>query len=134
MFICKQKIQLHPSGETCYFGYFGHVWLWLKYCQLVESFHVYLQAKKQLHHPCFFGDLQNHTNFFFWTLWASLAMHTQNDSIKLKKTLTFIWMPKMNCIVHFFLEIVHLKKSYNLIGQPQSTFWSITQEPEFCQI
>ena len=43
----------------------------------------------------------------------------------------FICMPKRNFIIHFFLEILDFKESYNLIAW---IFWSITREPEFCQI
>ena len=44
-------------------------------------------------------------------------MQTQNYSINLKKTSMFICMPKINFIIHFILEILHLKQSCNLIGQ-----------------
>ena len=29
----------------------------------------------------------------------------------------FIWIPKINFIIHFFLKILHFKKSCNFIGQ-----------------
>ena len=47
---------------------------------------------------------------------GTLDMHTQNDSINLKKTFMFISMPKVNFIIHFFLEVLHFKESSNLIG------------------
>ena len=42
----------------------------------------------------------------------------------------FICMPKINFIIHFFLEMLHFKESCKLIGHK---IWPITQEPEFCQ-
>ena len=43
--------------------------------------------------------------------------HAQpNDSTNLLKTLMFICMPKINFIIHFFLEILHFTESCNLIG------------------
>ena len=44
----------------------------------------------------------------------------------------FICMPKINFIIHFFLEVLHFKEPCNLIDQP--AFWTITREPEICQI
>ena len=63
----------------------------------------------------FLEILQRYANFLFWVLWACLVAHTQNDSINLYKTSMFICMPKINFVIHFLLEILHLKKSSNLI-------------------
>ena len=38
-----------------------------------------------------------------------------NDSINLSKTTMLTCMPKINFIIHFFLEILHFKESCNLI-------------------
>ena len=40
-------------------------------------------------------------NLLFWVHWACLAMHTQNDTTNLLKTLIFIFMPKTNFILPF---------------------------------
>ena len=60
-------------------GYTYQKW----YYQLVENFCVYLQAKNQLHHPCFLDTLQRYANFLFWVLCACLATHTQYDCVNL---------------------------------------------------
>ena len=44
-----------------------------------------------------------------------------------KKTSMFICMPKVNFIIHFFLEILHFKE----FDWP-TAFWPITRELEFC--
>ena len=41
-------------------------------------------------------------------------------------------MPKINFIIHFFLEALNFKEYCNLIGWQQ--IWPITQEPEFCHV
>ena len=53
------------------------------YCQLVEKFRVYLQAKNPLHTPHFSGDIAKICKLLVWALWVYLAPHTQNDSINL---------------------------------------------------
>ena len=53
------------------------------YCQLVEKFRVYLQAKIPLHTPHFSGDIAKICKLLVWALWVYLAPHTQNDSINL---------------------------------------------------
>ena len=127
MFICKLKINfiLHillkilerycklvilDTFDTHGFAY--PKW----YYQHVEYFCAYLQAKIASSLLMFFCRYCKDINFLLWTLWASLATHTQNDSINLQKTSMFIWMPKINFIIHFCLEILHFKKSWNLTG------------------
>ena len=127
-FICRQKIKfiLHvflkilqrhckliAFGTLGMPGYANPKWNY----QLVQNFRVYLQAKNQLQPPpyAFLEILQRYANFLFWVLWACLVAHTQNDSINLYKTSMFICMPKINFVIHFLLEILHLKKSSNLI-------------------
>ena len=50
------------------------------------------------------------------TCLACLATHIQNDSINFQKTSMFIFIPKIHFIIHFFLEILHYRESYNLTG------------------
>ena len=105
---------------TCCFGYFGHAWLRkpkviLSTCRKCSC----LFAGKKPHPPpshAFLEILQRYANFLFWVLWACLAAHTHNDCINLHKTSMFICIPKINFIIHFFLEILHFKESCNLIG------------------
>ena len=102
---------------------------------LVENFCVYLQAKTQLHPSCFNGDIAKICKLILGTLgmpgythqkwWYHLA--EDFDDIYL-----FICMQKINFIIHFFLMILHFKKSCNLIGLQH--FWPITRDPKFCQI
>ena len=40
-------------------------------------------------------------------------------------------MPKINFIIHFFLEILHFKESSNFTSDK---LWAVTCEPEFCEI
>ena len=42
----------------------------------------------------------------FWVLWACLAMHTQSDTVNLRKIFVFICRLKINFIAHAFLEIL----------------------------
>ena len=69
------------------------------YFQFVGNFHNYLHVKNQLHHHFVLTILQRYANLLFCVFGACLAMHTYNESI-----------------THFFLEILHFKKSWNLIG------------------
>ena len=41
------------------------------------------------------------------TSYLKIDSISQNDTINLKKTLMFICMPKINFIIHFFLEILY---------------------------
>ena len=76
--------------------YFGHNWLrrlkvilstcWKLLCLLAGK-------KINLVPHVFLEILQRYANFLFWVLWAYLAMQTQNDSINLKKTTTFVYTP-----------------------------------------
>ena len=75
-----------------------------------------MQAKNNFIPHALLEILQRYANFLFWVLWTCLVAHTQNDSINLYKTLLFICMQKTNFIIHFILEILHFKESYNLIG------------------
>ena len=93
-------------------GYANPKW----YYQHVEKLCVHFQAKYQLHLHAFLEILEGHANCLFWVLWACLVAHIQNDSINLSKTSLFICMPKLNFIIYFFFEKLHLKESCNLIG------------------
>ena len=75
-----------------------------------------MQAKNNFIPHALLEILQRYANFLFWVHWACLVAHTQNDSINLYKTLMFFCMQKTNFIIHFILEILHFKESYNLIG------------------
>ena len=44
----------------------------------------------------------------------------------------FFCIPRINFIIHFFLQILLFQESCNLIGW--TAFWLVTWEPEFCQI
>ena len=125
MFICKQKItfvllvfleilqiycKLFILGTLVKPGY-THP----KYYHLVENFRIYLQAKEPLQPHVFLEILHRYANFLFWVLWACLDTHTQNGSINLQKILKFLCIPEINLIIHFFLEILHFKKSCGLI-------------------
>ena len=98
----------------------------LRYCKVailsILSIHVsaslYLQEKINFIPCVFLKILQRYANFLFWVLWACMAMYTQKDSFNLYKTSMFICIPKINFIIHFFLEILY----------------PMTREPEFWQI
>ena len=47
-------------------------------------------------------------DLLFWIIWACLATHTYNDSINLKKPLTFICRQKINFTLHVFIEIAKI--------------------------
>ena len=126
------KSQLHHSRfvwdiakilQTCYFGYFEHVWLCRyqkKNYQLVKNFRVYLQAKNQLHLPCliFLEILQRYANFFFRVLWAILAMNSKKIiQSTCRKLRCLSACQEINFIIHFFFEILHSRESCNLIDQ-----------------
>ena len=81
-----------------------------------RTFVFICRQKNQLHRHDFVEILQIYANLL-WVLWESLVAHTHNDSINLYKTSIFICIPKIYFIIHFFLEILHLKKSCNLIGR-----------------
>ena len=99
-------------------GYTHPMW----YYHLVKLC-VFLQVQNQLHSPhAFLEILQRYANFLFWVLWAYLATQTQHDSINLKKSLMFIWMPKIKLIIHFF--------QFDWV----TAFLSITQVADFSQI
>ena len=121
MLLCMQKINfithffhkiLQRKSKFVSFdnlGMTGHTKMeasiWKK---LVENFCVYLQAKKQLHRPCFSGYCKNMQTYFgyFEQAWP----HTPKMIVSTcRKLLMFICMPKR-------------------------VFWSITRESEFCQI
>ena len=126
-FICRQKIKLilhifleilqrycklAVLGTLGVPGYVNPKW----YYQLKENFRVYCRQNIKFTPPPFLEILQRYTNFLFWVPWACLVAHTQNESINLQKTSMLICMPKINFINHFFLEILHFKESFNLIG------------------
>ena len=93
MFICWQE--LHPSHfpcdigkilQTCYFRYFGHAWLCapmviLSTCRKLLCLSAGKKTTSLL--MLFHVFPQRYVNFLFWIIWASLAMHIQNDSINL---------------------------------------------------
>ena len=54
----------------------------------------------------FLKILQRNSKIATWVIWAWLATHNQNDSINLKKALTFICWQKINFILCIFLEIL----------------------------
>ena len=68
--------------------------------------------------------LQRYGSLLFLVLRVCLVRHIQNDTVNLQKTSMFIYTPKVNCIIYFLLEILHLAGS----------IWSITRGPEFCQM
>ena len=65
------------------------------YCQIVENFCVYLQAKKIdfINHD-FLEIIQRYANLF-WVLWTCLATKNQHYSINLQKTSMFICILKI---------------------------------------
>ena len=129
MFICKQKINfilsvfLEILQRYCKLVILdtlnkpGYTQPKL-YCPLVQIFCIYLQTKEQLHPTSFSGDIQT---LLFWVLWVFLAMHNRNHKINLYKILMFLCIPKINFIIHFFLEILHFKESCSSIGQQHFT-------------
>ena len=87
------------------------------YYQLVENFCVYLQGKKQLYPPCFYGDIAMICKLILGSLGMPVIFTlTQSDSITLQKASMFISMQKMSFIIHFFLTILRFKESCNTIG------------------
>ena len=85
-----------------------------RYYQFVGNFCVNLQAKNNCIPHAFLEISKRYANLF-WIIWACLAMYIQTDSINLLKTSIFICLPKINFVIHFFLEVLHFKESYNLI-------------------
>ena len=73
------------------------------------------RQKNQLHHPCLWYCKDIQTSYFVYFGHASL--HTPK---MIEATWTrLLWLSarqKMNFIIHFFLEILHVKESCNLIG------------------
>ena len=96
-------------------SYFGHFW------------QVWLIPSKTIIPTCW--CLGRYVKFLFWLLWAFLVMRTQNDGINLWKTSMFICIPKMNFIIHFFLEILHFRESCNLISW--TAIWPIWEMLEY---
>ena len=127
MFICNRKINfillvfLDILQTYCKLVILGNLskpgYTHPKYYQLVENFRIYLQAKEPLQALVFLEILHRYANFLFWVLKACLDTHNQNNSINLQKILNFLCMPKINLIIHFFLEILHFKESCSSIGQ-----------------
>ena len=89
-------------------------------------------GKKSTSSPILLWGYCKDMQTLFWVLWACLVTLTQIDGITLQKTSMFLCMQKINFIIHFFLMILHFKKSCNLIGLQH--FWPITRDPKFCQI
>ena len=79
---------------------------------------LFICRQKKSNPHVFLDILQRYANFLFWVLWACLAMHTQNDSINLQKISVLICITKIQFIIHFFLQALHLKESCNLIDHP----------------
>ena len=140
-FISRQKINfiLHVFPEIlqryCKLSFFGTLGLsgyvhpkWYYY--LVKNFFVYLQAKINFIPHAFMEILQRYANLF-WVLWAWLITLTQNDSITLMKTSMFISLQKIIFIMHFFLTILHFKKSCNMIGCNMICWWNINNNISF---
>ena len=122
------------------FWVLGYAWLhtlkvilstWRKFLHLSSY-------EKLTSSPTFFWKYcKDNANFLFWVLWACLAVDTkidsisQNDTINLRKTLMFTYMPKINFIIHFFLRY-YIKRILQFDWP--AAFLLITQEPEFFQI
>ena len=115
------KNQLHPSFlfwdiakkvQTCYVGYFGHVWLWPVKNDTTSLektlMFIFMQKNHIFPSPLFFKYYNNI---------ACLAIPLKRDSSNLQETLMFICKPNINLIHQFFLEILHFKNSCNLIDQ-----------------
>ena len=132
--ILHRYCQLVILGTLSMPGYRHSKW----YYQLEENFCIYLHTKKSTSSPTFFWKYcKDNANFLFWVLWACLAVDTkidsisQNDTINLRKTLMFTYMPKINFIIHFFLRY-YIKRILQFDWP--AAFLLITQEPEFFQI
>ena len=110
-----KKYQLHPSCfpwdtatilQTCYFGYLG--------MPIYTQPKLYYQNQFNIH--VFLEILQKDPNLVL-VLSACLTSHSQNYSIHLYKTLIFTSTPKINFVIHFFLDILHSKEAYSSIGR-----------------
>ena len=122
----QTKNELHPSHflydiakilQTCCTRYFGHAWLITPKVILSTSrklVFIWRQKINFISHALL-EILQRYANLF-WVLWGCLVTHNQNDSINLWKTSIFICTPKIHFIIHFFLEMLCVKESCNLIG------------------
>ena len=122
--ILQRYCKLVVFGTLGLSGYAPPKW----YCCLVRNFCVYLQAKNQLHPPCFCVDIAKICKLILDILSMPVSTHP-NDSITLWETSIFICIQKINCINHFFLAIL----KYLAIWLAGSIL-AITQEPKFCQI
>ena len=109
---CK-SIVLVVFGTLVLSGYLHPRW----YYHLAENFCVFFCRQKLNFIPYPFMEiLQRYANLF-WVLWTYTVTRTQNNSITLLKTSMFIYMQKLNFIIHFFLTILHFKEAWNLIGR-----------------
>ena len=124
-FICSQKIKFifHVFlavlqrycklvlGTLDMSGYTNPKW----YYQLVENFHIYLQAKNQLYHHDFLEtrkDMQTSFLGWFWHAW----LHTPKMIASPCRRLHVYLHAKINFVIHFLLEVLHFKESCNFIG------------------
>ena len=124
--IFLEILETYVLGTLCMPGYAHPKW----YYQLVENFCVYLNAKKQLHPPCFSGyckDIQTSYSGHFWHAWLPTpkmkvstcrrlclsACHKQTSSFSLCQDITFTRILQFDWL---------------------TAFWPITSEQQFCLI
>ena len=135
MFICWRKINaillrflwdIPKISQTCYLGYFRHAWL----CTPIEILSTRRKlsclsaAKKSTSSPKFFWryckDIQTSYFRYFELAW----LHRLKMIVSTGR--------KINFIIHFFLQILHFKKSYKLIRQQH--FGPYLQNEKFCHV
>ena len=116
--LCMQKINFISNFLfwdivkilQTYFWYFRHTWLRTPKMILSTS-----SDSISFFSWRYCTDMQ--TSYFGYSGHAWLRTSKMIASTCRLSTSMVIWMPKVNFIIHFFLEILHCKESYNFIGQ-----------------
>ena len=80
----------------------------------LENVCVYLEAKSQLHHLCFYGNIPKICKLILGTL--GMPCYTGIMVSPCRRFRCLSACKKINFIIHFFLMVLHFKESCNLIG------------------
>ena len=135
MFICLQKIKsllfwdIASILQTCHFGWFDYVWLWPVKAILPASSKLWCLSlgKKSclslpsFRFPLFLKYYKNIRNLLFCVFWAC-------PSKAIVPTCKKLWRlsskkKKKSTRYLNFLEILHFKEYWNLIGQKHFGKW-----------
>ena len=126
MFICRQKSTSSFTFSLRYCKDIANFLFWVLWTyrathtqndteNLKKTF-VYLQAKNQLHHPRFPGDIAKISKLLILGTLGMLGY--ANPKWYCQLVVNFdVYLHAKNKLHHFFLVILHFKESCNLIGQ-----------------